>query len=258
MAFSLSACGIKGPPVPPPPPDISLKRIGDYIYIKPNVHQKLEIKGFIYQNGLYVRKDKSSLCFNVKDRFTRTSGFYCIPPAIEKTPTVVKYYRKFHIHLYLKGFETYRIYKHKIDHGFDPFDGELIKSIATLPPDFSSFCYSITGVFDSVESAPKEVCFQKQIPPLPKTPQNLNFSIYKNKLYLYWEPNQDNGYTKGYVVYKNGILITKHPIKANVFVDRLPKGFTVYKVQAVSVFNSKSQPAEISITLKALKQMLGL
>lgn len=258
MAFSLSACGIKGPPVPPPPPNISIKRIGDFIYIKPNLNQKLKAKGFRYKNGLYVRQDKSSLCFDVKDYYTNTSSVYCVPPAIEKTPIILEAYRKFNIYIHLKGFKNYMIYKHKPNKGFNPFDGKMVKSVVVLPPDFSAVCYDITGVFNSVESPPKEVCFKKENPPAPKTPQNLNFSVYKDKLYLYWEPNQDNGYTKGYLIYKNGKLLTKHPITQNVFVDKIPKSFTIYEVRAVSIFGNKSKPAELPITLKALKQMLRL
>lgn len=259
MAFGLSACGIKGPPVPPPPPDIALKRIGEYIYIKPNKNQKIKISGFKYVDGIFVKKDKASSCFEVKDSSTNTSAEYCVPPAIEKKPIIVKAYRRFRIHIFLTGYNTYRLYKHKLNEGFNPFGKAItIHNEAILPPDFSAFCYSITGIYYSSESSPSTVCFKRQTPPIPQTPQNANFSIYKNKIYIYWEPNQDDNYTIGYLVYKNDKLLTKHPIRSNVFVDNLPKGFTVYKIEAVGMYNTKSKPAKVYITLKALKQMLGL
>ncbi len=256
MAFSLSACGIKAPPKPPAPPQVLVKRIGEYIYIKPVGNEKLKVKGFTYENGIFLKKDKSSACFEIKGK--ESSSLYCVPPAIEKRPLIVKAYRKFRIHIILKGFKRYRLYKHPIDKPFNPFQESITTgNNAILPPDFSSFCYAITGIEDGIESSPTEVCFKKQTPPIPQTPKNLNFMIYNGKIYIYWEPNEDNGYTIGYLVYKNDKLLTKKPIHSNVFVDKLPKGFTVFKVEAVGEYGTKSKPAELQITLKALKQALG-
>ncbi len=256
MAFSLSACGIKAPPKPPEPPKVLVKRIGDYVYIKPYQNEVLKVKGFYKEGNIFFKKDKSSFCFEIEGK--DASSLYCVPPAIEKRPIVVKAYRKFKIYLSLKGFKRFRLYKHPIDKPFNPFEESItVGGKAILPPDFSSFCYTITGLQNGVESYPRDICFKKQTPPIPKTPQNANFTVYNNKIYLYWEPNEDSGYTIGYLVYKNGELLTKRPIRSNVFVDRLPKGFTVYKIEAISEYGTKSKPAEIQITLKALKQALG-
>jgi len=257
LAFSLSACGIKAPPEPPPPPQVSIKRIGDFIYIKPVGNEKLKIKGFVYQDGIFIKKDKSSTCFNVKGE--NSSYIYCVPPAIEKKPIILKAYRNFNIYLDLEGFKHYKLYRHPVNKPFDPFErGILVGKRAVLAPDFSAFCYSITGISKNVESVPNEVCFKKQTPPAPATPKNINFLVYKDKIYVYWEPNEDSGYTVGYLVYKNGKLITKKPISSNVFIAKVPKGFTVFDVKAVSRYGNESKPAELQITLKALKQALGL
>jgi hypothetical protein len=257
VAFSLSACGIKAPPKPPAPPQVLVKRIGNYIYIKPVGNEKLKVKGFSYENGIFFKKDKSSACFEIK--VAESSSLYCVPPAIEKRPIVLKAYRKFRIHLELSGFKRFRLYKHIPGKPFNPFqESVVVGKKAVLPPDFSAFCYAITGLENGIESLPEEVCFRQQKPPTPKTPQNVNFMVYKDKIYIYWEPNEDSGYTIGYLVYKNGKLLTKKPIHSNVFVDKLPKGFTVYDIQAVGEYNTKSKPAELQITLKALKQALGL
>ena len=257
LALSLSACGIKAPPKPPEPPKVLVKRIGDYVYIKPLDNEVFKVKGFEKSGNIFYKRDKSSFCFDVEGK--DASSLYCVPPAIEKRPVVLKAYRKFRIHLSLRGFKRFRLYKHPAGRPFDPFEGSMVVGKnAVLPPDFSSFCYAITGIENGIESFPVEVCFKKQTPPVPQTPKNVNFTVYHDKIYIYWEPNEDEGYTIGYLVYKNGKLLTKKPIRSNVFEDTLPKGFTVYKIEAVGEYGTKSKPAEIQITLKALKQALGL
>jgi len=88
-----------------------VKRIGNYIYIKPVGNEKLKVKGFSYENGyFFTKKTNLQLAFEIKG--TESSSLYCVPPAIEKRPIVLKAYRKFRIHLELSGFKRFRLYKH--------------------------------------------------------------------------------------------------------------------------------------------------
>ena len=238
ITLELFSCGIKRDPKPPPLPDFDLYRIGSYIYLVPRSGE-ITPEGFRRKDFYFVREESGRVCFTVRQRGGK-EVLRCVGEAVKLKPGVEVRIEPERVLILGRQGGRFRLY---------PYRGELIpKPVAEfgerteLKRDFRERVYALTEVIGSVESEPLLIRVPPLEPPAPPKPEHLRITVRDGKLYLYWWVE---GEVEGFLVFRNGQLLTGEPIRSNVFIDDLPEGEVVYRVISVNRFGKRSQPAVI-------------
>jgi hypothetical protein len=109
------------------------------------------------------------------------------------------------------------------------------------------YCYYITTTINNIETNriySECIKFEDIYPPHP--PSNLTYLIKDNNLTIIWEPPSDNDVI-GYLIYKNGKLLTNFLIKGYYFIDNHFKKGDVYAIYSVDKASNKSKPAYLKV-----------
>ncbi len=235
----ICACGIKKEPKPPPLPEFEVKRIGSLVFLIPSVPD-VEAEGFVKGDGFLVRKEPSRFCFRVGVKGGRET-LRCVEGAKDKRPSAEVKLEEDHVILFLREEGIYRLY---------PYEGRLIPKpimevrgrVLNVRREYEKKVYALTQVIDNVESQPLLV----EVPPIeseaPPPPKRLSFLVRGNRLYLYWSASDE---ATGFLVFRNGRLLTERPVVGNVFIDDVPAEVTVYEVVAVNRWGRKSKPVRV-------------
>jgi len=231
------ACGIKRDPKPLPLPEFSLRRIGTYVYLIPK-GKGVHAEGFFGERDFMFRLEKRNFCFRVWREKGRERNV-CVEGAYTYRPKAELLLEKDRLIVRLSRSDRYRIYPYTDRLIPKPIE-EFVGSEVSLPREYSSKRYAITEVKGSVESEPLIVEVPAKIPPKPPKPEGVSYVKRGEKIYIYWFMQKD---VKGYIVYRNGKLLTPEPILRNVFIDKEPEELTRYEIVSVNEFGVRSDPA---------------
>jgi len=231
------ACGIKKDPKPLPLPEFDLRRIGTYVYLIPK-EKGIHAEGFYKEKDYMYRVEEENFCFRVWKEKGRERNV-CVEKAYIYRPEAELIFEEDRLIVRLSRSGKYRAYPYT-----DRLIPKLIKefegSEVSLPREYSAKRYAITEVKGSVESKPLVVEVPPKIPPKPPKPEEVSYVKRGGKIYIFWSMQEN---VKGYLVYRNGKLLTPEPIIQNVFVDKEPKKLMRYEIVSVNKFGVKSEPA---------------
>lgn len=234
------SCGVKGPPKPIPPPEYELRRIGTKVFLIPKT-QGLRAEGFVSEGDLLVREDPSRFCFTVYSPGTRRV-MACVEEAKGVEPNFRLELREDRVEVLLDEEGRYRVYPY-IGGRLHP---KVLKEVEgrkiELERGREEKVFAITKVLGKVESEPVLVRVPTLEPPRPKPPREVRYLVKGGRIYLYWWSEEDEA---GFLVYRNGKLLTPRPIKRNYFVDDLPVEGAVYEIVSVNEAGGRSEPARI-------------
>jgi hypothetical protein len=230
-------CGIKKPPKPPPYPEFQVKRIGDLVYVI-TADENVVVEGFEKGRGFWFTRREEKFCFKVSHRRGKTV-LRCVGASPRGRPRVQVDLREDRVLIRAKGFGLYRIYP--VGETLIPVQVAEFRDTLILKRERRTRRFGITGVLRNAETEPVLVEVPPLEPPAPEPPEDLSYTVRGNRIILFWR----GGEGLRYLVYRNGSLVTREPIRANVFVDRLPTSETVYEVVAINRFGKRSEPAVI-------------
>ncbi len=232
------SCGIKKEPKPLPFPDYRVYRIGEYVYVVPKI-EGIYIDDFERKEEFFRKKESENFCFtvaHVKGKrvnvcVDRATSVKLRPETlITKDEVVVRFQRE----------GLYRVY---------PFRGELIPTPlreirgkeVSFKRTYNLQVYAVTRVIGSVETSPVIVEVPPKKPPKPEKPEDVSYSLRGGKIYIYWRSEDES--VIGFLVYKNGKLLTEKPITQNLIADEVPREKAIYRIISVNRFGVKSDPA---------------
>jgi len=236
ICLAVLSCGVKKDPEPLPLPRFDLYRIGSYVYLVPR-EGEIVAEGFEKRDSYLVRREEGSFCFRVKRRGGREL-MRCVAEAVLSVPEVEVRVEPEGVRLLTPRGRRFRLYPYR-DRPIPPpmreFSGELL-----LGREPEERVYALTEVLGSVESAPLTVRVPPAEPPEPPPPRDVRYTVRGERLYLYWWAEEG---AEGFLIYRDGRLLTERPIRSHVFVDDLPEGEVVYEIVSVNRFGKKSKPA---------------
>ncbi|WP_157560584.1 hypothetical protein [Hydrogenivirga sp. 128-5-R1-1] len=238
LLFFLS-CGIKGDVKPLPEPEYKLSRIGNKVYLIPK-NEKIVPEGFLKRKGFYVREEPGRFCFSVK-HLEGKEELACVGGSPHKRPRLKLEVREEYVRVLFEEGGTYRVYPYEEELLPEPVK-EVKGDSLSLERRLNPYRVAITMVVGGVESEPVVVEVPPRKPPKPPKPEHLRLVVKGDKLYLYWWTEEEK---VGFLVFRNGKLLTRRPLRNNVFVDRVPEGEAVYEVRSVNEFGVESEPARI-------------
>jgi len=231
-----TSCGVKRDPQPLPLPEFDLLRIGSRIYVVPRKGEILP-EGFERRDSFFIRQEAGRVCFTVR-RLEGGKVLSCVQEAVREKPKLEVRVESERVLVLSKG--RFRVY---------PYRGELVPrplkeftDSLVLERGFEEKVYAVTQITGSVESPPVLIRVPPKEPPTPPPPKDLSFAVRGGKIYIYW---RSEGEVEGFLVYRNGRLLTQKPVKSHVFAENLPAGEAVYEVVSVNRFGRKSKPATI-------------
>lgn len=230
-------CGIKKDPKPLPLPEFDLRRIGTYVYLIPK-EKGVRAEGFYRQGNFMYRVEEKNFCFRVWKENGRERNV-CVEEAYTYRPKAELLLEEDRLILRFRRSGRYRIYPYTdrlVPKPIKEFEGSEV----FLPREYSTRRYAITEVKGPVESEPLVVEVPPKIPPKSQKPKEVSYVKRGGKIYIYWSMQEN---VEGYLVYRNGKLLTPKPIIQNIFVDEEPKKLTRYEIISVNKFGVKSEPA---------------
>ncbi len=236
ILFISISCGIKRSPVPLEYPKFSTKVIGNVMYIIPEGGIN-KPEGFKYMGNFIYKSVSKGECIVITAPH-RKKKKVCIENTITKKPKVKLEEHEDYILLRVSGFERYVLYPY----GEFPLfkqGREFGTSEIRLNKDYEKKCYALTGVIGNYESPFYRFCVTPKPLPTPPPPESLSLFVFKDRLLLVWSFKE--GFE--YILYRNGKEIKR--LKGNIFIDKLPKGETLYEVVAISPLGAKSKPAKV-------------
>lgn len=206
------------------------------MYVVPK-NNDISVEGFFRKKGFFLKKEEKAFCFKVKHLKGKKLNV-CVPNAYSGKPNVKVEITPEKVILHLEKGKTYRLYPYK--EGIVPYPlGEFQKTVI-IGRDFKEKIYALTEVFEDFESQPFVIRIPPKEAPVPPKPQDLSYVVRGGKIYLYWRAKEE---AEGFLVYRNGKLLTEKPIRGNVFVEDLPTEEALYEVISVNRFGKKSSPA---------------
>lgn len=263
--------------------EINVKQMGEYLviywYYKKVYEDGMPIKEKLnfyllsndekskvnpYKNGdLYwvvepIKNFENKICYKVSVRTVKTlkekiSNYVCIKP--EKNYPVLT--TKLNLFLkedgillnWKKMYEQVNIYRNENSNLIPPIPYKIVKNSSEfLDKNLElnkKYCYYITISKNGVESSSSKIVCKKYVdkfPPLPPTDGNI---LKENgKIVIVWEesPSKD---VIGYLIYKNGKIVSEIPIKSYYFIDRSYKSGDYYEIVAVDKAGNRSKPLKI-------------
>lgn len=236
----ISSCGIKREPEPLPEPEFRVLRIGTLVYLIPS-NKDVVPESFTGRGWYYVKDKPERFCFRVK-HLRGKEALVCVPEAYTGKPSAEVILLKDSLKLLFKREGVYRVYPYR--EGLIP---KVLKELrgreVLLERKHTPYMVAITELVGDRESEPLILEVPPRKPPEPPPPEGLRYVVREDRLILYWWSGSED--VSGFLVYRNGKLLTEKPIIQNVYEDRLPKGKTIYEVRSVNKFGVKSEPARI-------------
>ena len=237
-AFTLLSCGIKTDVEPLPKPKYRVLRVGELVYIIPEDKNVIP-EGFRKEGNFFVKKERGRFCFRVR-HVEGKEETRCVREASSDKPEARVEVEGDHLKLSLEEEGKYRVYPYRdrlIPQPIEEVEGDLI----TLKRKYEPYKVAITKVENGIESAPIVVDVPALKPPTPTPPKGVKILKKAGKIYIYWWAEEN----MKYMVYKNGMPLTKEPTQATIVSDEIPAQETTYEVIAINEFGVRSKPARI-------------
>ncbi len=233
------SCGIKKEPSPPPVPKFKIHRIGSHVYVIP-LSKEIVLEGFRSVDGYYIKETPSRFCFIVKHIRGREL-LQCVEEARSQKISSRILIKEDEVILKFDEEGTYRVYPYKkmlVPKILKEVRGNVIR----FKREYKEKIFAITKVINSVESEPLIVKVPPRALPRPPKPEKVSYAVRENNLFIYWWLDNDEDVV-GFLIYRDGELLTEKAQGSNVYVDRLPRKKTVYEIFSVNRFGIKSEPA---------------
>ncbi|MEN3027672.1 MAG: hypothetical protein ABDH29_00235 [Aquificaceae bacterium] len=234
----LSGCGIKASPEVLKPPEVEIRRIGDWVYVR-SLSGEIRLKDF-EKVGSYWRKERrEAFCFHV-ERVGGKSGRFCLGPAMEKKASLQILEENGSVKVTASGFEAYRLYP--VKEGLIQLEeGKSFGGVLSLERDYRERCYLLTGLEGSAESPPVGFCVKPKEPPPVEEVEKLEIREGKEKLYLVWSYPKDY---REFVLYSEEKEIGR-TVGFSFEVPK-PEGRRTFRVKVISPLGFESKGLEIS------------
>ncbi len=199
------------------------------------------------------------ICFRIniitERNFISSSKFFCFIPEknypILSKKIEVKETEEGLLLTFNQFYETVLVYRGNNPELIPPISYKVLRKVDSfLDKDVAInkyYCYYITLKEDTVESNPSnKVCvfYEDRFPPKPiRNPEIINFG---GSLFIIWDDSPSSDVV-GYILKKNGILLTPEPVYTYFFTLKDWKKGDIIEIYAVDKAGNKSSPAYLKI-----------
>lgn len=237
IAPLIFSCGIKANPEVLKAPEVEIRRIGEHIYVR-SLAGDIRVEGFENKRGYWIKSSERALCFDVQ-RIGGKRAKFCVPPAVQKEPSLDIKEEEDRISLTARGFDAYRLYH--LEEGSPLLTSARdFKESIVIQKDYWERCYGITGLKDGVESKMAKLCAKPKKPPHIEEVEGLELRLGKEKAYLIWFYRGDY---REFVVFVNGKEVGR--TRGFSFELDLPEGEAEYRVKVISTLGFESSGRSI-------------
>ncbi|MDW8032177.1 MAG: hypothetical protein RMH93_01350 [Aquificaceae bacterium] len=237
LLLLLTGCGIKANPEVLKPPEVEIRRIGDWVYVR-SLSGEIRLKDFERAGSYWRRERREAFCFYV-ERVGGKSERFCVGPAVERKPALHILEESNSVRVTASGFEAYRVYPLK-EGLMQLEEGKSFGGVFNLERDYRERCYLLTALEGRVESPPVSFCVKPKEPPPIEEVEKLEIREGKEKLYLVWSYQKDY---KEFVLYMEGRELGR-TVGFSFEVPK-PKGRATFSVKVISPLGFESKGLEV-------------
>ncbi|MFN7065518.1 MAG: hypothetical protein ACK4OF_05170 [Aquificaceae bacterium] len=237
LGLFLVGCGIKANPQVLKEPEVTVKRIGDRVYVK-SLSGEIKIRDFEKLGDYWIKRDSSNFCFLV-ERIGGKSKRFCVDRSLEDMPSIKLLEEEDHAKLIAYGFEEYRLYSMR--GGLVLLESPTVfKAVINLQRDYWERCYALTGLREGKETEFLSFCIKPKEPPPVEDVKNPQIRLGDKRLYLVWFYE---GEYREFVVYKDG----KEAGRTVGFAFELPipEGDSIYTIKVINPLGFESKGISI-------------